>query len=53
MIIYDVLQHYYNNWCSPESWSSSLMSPLAENNRGACALRHYVEKHNKHSFEKT
>ncbi len=35
MIIYDVLQHYYDIWCSPESWSSMLTSLLAENNRGA------------------
>ncbi len=24
MIIYDVLQHCYDNWCSPDSWSSLL-----------------------------
>ncbi len=33
-IIYDVLWHYYEQQCSPESWSSSLISPLAENNWG-------------------
>ncbi len=31
MIIYDVLQHYYDNRRSPERWSLLLMSPLAEN----------------------
>ncbi len=49
-IIYNVLQHYYDNLCSPESWSSLLMSQLAENNRGACALRQSVKKHNKRLF---
>ncbi len=39
MIIYDVLQHYYENWRSPESWSPLLTSQLSENYRGACALR--------------
>ncbi len=29
-IIYDALQHYYDKWFSPESWSSLLMSPLAK-----------------------
>ncbi len=29
-IIYDVLQHYYDERCSPESWSLLLMSPLGE-----------------------
>ncbi len=32
-IIYVVLQPFYAEWCSPESWSSLLTSPLAENNR--------------------
>ncbi len=31
-------QHYYDNWRNPESWSLLLMSPLAENHRGAFAL---------------
>ncbi len=43
-MIHDVLQHYYENWCSPESWSSLLTSLLAENHRGACALRQAVKK---------
>ncbi len=34
MIIYNVLQAYYEERCSPESWSSLLTSPLAENSRG-------------------
>ncbi len=37
---------------APESSSSLLMSPLAENNGGACALRQSVKKYNKHSFNK-
>ncbi len=32
MIIYNDLQHYYDNRCSPESWSLLL---LAENSGGA------------------
>ncbi len=32
--------HHYDKQRSPESWSSSLTPLLAENNRGACALRH-------------
>ncbi len=32
-IIYNVLQHYYDNRRSSESWSSLLTSPLAENDR--------------------
>ncbi len=32
-IIYDVLQHYYVERHSPESWSSLLTSPLAENGK--------------------
>ncbi len=36
VIIYDVLQHHYDELrCSPESWSSLLTSLLAENNGGA------------------
>ncbi len=50
MIMYDVLQHYYDDRCSPESWSSLLTSLLAENNGGSCALRQSIKKHNKHSF---
>ncbi len=42
--IFDVLQLYYDNRCSPESWSSLLTSPPAENNGGACALTESVEK---------
>ncbi len=30
MVINNVLQHYYDERCSQESWSSLLMSPLAE-----------------------
>ncbi len=47
MFIYDVLQHYYDERCSPESWSLLLMSLLAENNRGARALRQSVKKYHK------
>ncbi len=47
-IVYDVLQHYYDNQHSPESWSSLLTSLLAENNGGA--LRQSVKKYSKHSF---
>ncbi len=36
-IVYDGLQHHYDKRCSTESWSSLLMSLLAENNRGPCA----------------
>ncbi len=40
----DVLQHYYDEWCSPESWSLLLMSSLAENDReAACTLRQSVK----------
>ncbi len=39
LIISNILQLYYDNQHSPESWSSLLLSQLAENNRGACALR--------------
>ncbi len=37
-IMYKVLHHYYDGRCSPESWSSLLASPPAENNEGAKAL---------------
>ncbi len=37
-IIYGVLQHYYDERCSPEIWSSLLTSLLAKNNRGECAF---------------
>ncbi len=43
LIIHDVLQHRYDSWCSPKSWSSLLTSPQAENNGGACALRQSVK----------
>ncbi len=43
-IIYNVLLHYYDKHCGPESWSSLLTSPLAENNRGACAPGQSVKK---------
>ncbi len=33
IIIYDVLQHYYDNQHSPESWSTLLTSLLSENRR--------------------
>ncbi len=49
-IIYDVIQYYYDNHGSPESWSSLLTSSLAENNRGACALRQSIKKYNQHLF---
>ncbi len=39
MIIYDVLQHYYDESCSEESWSSLLTSPLAENSGGEGAFQ--------------
>ncbi len=52
-IIYNVLQHYYEEWCCPEGWILLLVSPLAKNNRGACAPRQSVEKHNNNSFQKT
>ncbi len=54
MIIYNVLQPYYDEWCSPESWSLLLTSLLAENNGGAGALkvlRQTIKKHrNSHLF---
>ncbi len=34
MIKYNVRQHYFDEWCSLESWSSLMMPPLAENNGG-------------------
>ncbi len=54
MIIYEVLQHYYDEQRSRESWSSLLMSLLAETKQQRkCALRQSVEKHNKRLFQKT
>ncbi len=50
-VIYNVLQHYYDEWRSPESWSLLLMSPLAD--REACALTQSIEKYIKRSFYKT
>ncbi len=38
-IMYNVLQHYYDKQCSPESWNLLLTSLLAEISQGACALR--------------
>ncbi len=38
-IIYIIPQQYYDNKRSPESWNWLLMSPLADNNGGACGLR--------------
>ncbi len=46
----NTLQHCRDEWCSPESWSSLLTSPLAENIGGACALSESVAKYNEHSF---
>ncbi len=46
-IIYDVLQHYYDERRSPESWSLLLTSLLAENSGGLEAyqeLRHCSKK---------
>ncbi len=46
-IIYEILQHYYDELCSHESWSSLLTSLLAENSGGAGAfqvLRQSVRK---------
>ncbi len=34
------LQHYYDEHCSPKSWSSLLTSPLAENNGGPGAKKY-------------
>ncbi len=39
MIIYDVLQHYYDNQRSLQSRSSLLMPPRAENNGVAASLK--------------
>ncbi len=44
-------QHHFDDWRSPESWSSLLTSLLAENNGGTCAIGQLVKKHNKHSFQ--
>ncbi len=52
MITLDVLQHDYDEQRSPESWSSLLMSSLAENNGRAHALRQSIKKRNKCSFSK-
>ncbi len=38
-IIHNVLQHYWHERCRHESWSSLLMSLLAENNRGEGAFQ--------------
>ncbi len=43
-IIYDGLQRYYDERRHPESWSSLLTSPLAENRRGAWTLTQSVKK---------
>ncbi len=51
MIIYNVLQHYYDNLCSLENWSLLLTSPLVEDTGGARALRQSVKKYNKRSFK--
>ncbi len=50
MIIYNVLQHYHDERCSPESRSSLLTSPLPENNEKVCAFRQSVQKHDEHLF---
>ncbi len=42
MIIYNAVQHYNDERCSPESWSPLLMSLLAKNSGGACALKQSV-----------
>ncbi len=44
MIIHNVLQHYYDERCRPESWSSWLTPPLADNNRGASAFIQSLQK---------
>ncbi len=47
MIIYNVLQHYYDKWCSHENWSSLLMPPLAENSwkQRSCSTWEDTTKH--------
>ncbi len=50
MSIYNVLQHYYDNRHSPESWSLLLTSLPAENNGGERALTQSIEKYNKRLF---
>ncbi len=49
--MYNVLQHYYDERCSPESLSPLLTLRVAKNNGGACALSDSIEKH-KQSFQK-
>ncbi len=44
MITYNALKHYYDKQLSSESWSSLLTSPLAENDKGAQALRQSIKK---------
>ncbi len=44
-IIYNILQYYYDKQRSPENCSSLLTLLLAENNRGACALRQSLKKY--------
>ncbi len=51
-IIYDVLQHYDDGWCSPEGWNSLLMSLLAENNGGKRALRKEKKLNARFKYEK-
>ncbi len=46
MITYNVLQHYYDERRISVGWSSLLTSQLAENNKGACALRQSIKKYN-------
>ncbi len=45
MIVYDVLQHSYDEQSSAESWSS-----LLKGHKGAQAQRQSIEKHNKCIF---
>ncbi len=54
MTINNVLQHYYDKWCSAESRSSLWMSPHVENDDagGIESASIIVEKH-KRSFQKT
>ncbi len=51
MIIYDVLQHYYDNRCSPESWSSLLTAQLADLNKIYERGKHFIES--KHTSDTT